>query len=253
MTAHLAADATGPGPVGHGFDAASVAADRSYYTFAIAPGVTGIALDSTNRAGFVHGSLGTAQLRWLDTTLKAGTSAYYDEAGNKVTHPADDTYFVLFSHHTSRTMDNSLRTEVRHLGPEIVALVQRYPTVLAWVNGHTHSNGITAHPGPVPRAASGRSTLPPTSNFHKRRGSSRSATTGMARSRCSPRSSSPRRRTRRRTPMKARPRSARCTASSRSTFRTTRRITGVRRAIRTPSFCSRTPSPERTGSSPNGP
>ncbi len=154
MAAHLTEEATGPGPVGHGFDAASVATGRSYYSFQIAPGVTGIALDSTNRAGFVRGSLGTAQLRWLDETLKAGTSNYFDAAGNAVKHIVNDTYYVLFSHHTTRTMDNSqpdpaVPHELRHLGPEIIQLVQRYPTVLAWVNGHTHSNAITPHPGPT--------------------------------------------------------------------------------------------------------
>jgi metallophosphoesterase (TIGR03767 family) len=155
MAAHLAEDAVGPGPIGHGFDAASVAAGTAYYSFQIAPGVVGIALDSTNRAGFVRGSLGTAQLRWLDATLKAGTSNYFDDAGNAVKHIVDDTYFVLFSHHTTGTMDNAqpdpaAPQEARHLGPEIVQLVQRYPTVLAWVNGHTHSNAITPHPGPNP-------------------------------------------------------------------------------------------------------
>ena len=155
MTAHLAPDAVGSGPVGHGFTAAAAEANVSYYSFAIAPGVTGIALDSTNRAGFVRGSIGTEQLRWLDATLKAGTSTYFDAAGNRVTHPVNDTYFVLFSHHTTNTMDNRVPDpgkplEIRHLGPEIVELAQRYPTVLAWVNGHTHSNAITAHPGPTP-------------------------------------------------------------------------------------------------------
>jgi metallophosphoesterase (TIGR03767 family) len=155
MAAHLAEDAEGAGPIGHGFDAASASAGKAYYSFQIAPGVTGIALDSTNRAGFVRGSIGTAQLRWLDATLKAGTSNYFDAAGNAVRHIVNDTYFVLFSHHTTRTMNNAepdpaVPHERRHLGPEIVELVQRYPTVLAWVNGHTHSNAITPHPGPRP-------------------------------------------------------------------------------------------------------
>jgi metallophosphoesterase (TIGR03767 family) len=155
MAAHLVESAVGPGPIGHGFDAASAASGKAYYSFQIAPGVTGIALDSTNRAGFVRGSIGTAQLRWLDATLKAGTSNYFDAAGNAVKHIVNDTYFVLFSHHTTRTMDNrepdpALPLEVRHLGPEIVELVQRYPTVLAWVNGHTHSNAITPHPSSTP-------------------------------------------------------------------------------------------------------
>jgi metallophosphoesterase (TIGR03767 family) len=66
-----------------------------------------------------------------------------------------DELFVVFSHHTSGSMDNSTPdpdnpSEARHLGPEVIALLQRYPAVLAWVNGHTHSNSITPRPGPTP-------------------------------------------------------------------------------------------------------
>lgn len=150
--AHLDRTATGPGPVGHGFTDDAASTGDAFYTFAIAPGVVGVALDSTNQAGFTHGSLGSKQFDWLDDVLKAGSSRYFDAAGSETRHSAVDTYFVLFSHHTTRTMDNGLPDprrplEVRHLGPEVVALVQRYPNVLAWVNGHTHSNAITAHHG----------------------------------------------------------------------------------------------------------
>jgi metallophosphoesterase (TIGR03767 family) len=155
MNAHLATDQVGPGPVGHGFEAAAAFAGRAYYSFPISPGVTGIALDSTNRAGFTHGSLGTAQLRWLEATLTAGSGRYFDGTGHRVTHRVDDEYFVLFSHHTTGTMDNPLPDpavplEKRHLGPEVVELVHRFPNVLAWVNGHTHSNSINPRPGATP-------------------------------------------------------------------------------------------------------
>jgi metallophosphoesterase (TIGR03767 family) len=150
--AHLDATATGPGPHGHGFTEDAASTGDAFYTFAIAPGVVGVALDSTNQAGFTHGSLGSNQLDWLDSVLKAGSSRYFDAAGDEVRHSSVDSYFVLFSHHTTRTMDNELADprrplETRHLGPEVVALVQRYPNVLAWVNGHTHSNAITGHHG----------------------------------------------------------------------------------------------------------
>ncbi|MCW1250248.1 hypothetical protein ODZ83_08675 [Acaricomes phytoseiuli] len=56
----------GAGPVGHGFTEEAIAAGRGYYTFPTFPTaatgtaarVTGIALDSTNRAGYTAGSLG---------------------------------------------------------------------------------------------------------------------------------------------------------------------------------------------------
>ncbi len=65
---------------------------------------------------------------------------------------------VLFSHHTSTTMGNLLLDprhffELRHDGNALVALLQRYPNVLAWVNGHTHRNQITAHGHAVPERA----------------------------------------------------------------------------------------------------
>jgi metallophosphoesterase (TIGR03767 family) len=152
IAAHLEPSATGPGPVGHGFTSESAATGKAYYSFPISPGVTGIALDSTNRAGFTHGSLGDEQFRWLEATLRAGNSRYFDRAGSRVAQAVDDSYFVLFSHHTTGSMDNPLPdprlpSEARHLGPEVVDLVHRYPNVLAWVNGHTHSNSITAHAG----------------------------------------------------------------------------------------------------------
>ena len=152
--AHLDPVATGPGPRGHGFTDDAAATGDAYYTFEIAPGVTGVALDSTNQAGFTHGSLGSGQLEWLEAVLRSGSSRYFDADGSTVRQQADDRYFVLFSHHTTRTMDNGLPDprhplETRHLGPEVVALAERYPNVLAWVNGHTHSNSITAHHGPT--------------------------------------------------------------------------------------------------------
>lgn len=147
MAAHLSAAVTGPGPVGHGFTSESVSTGRGYYTFRIAPGVTGIALDSTNRAGYTGGSLDDTQYRWLEKTLRGGSSRYYDGLGRVVKQRATDELFVLFSHHTSGTMNNLLldpgNPVLRHAGWDVVGLLQRFPNVLAWVNGHTHTNAIT--------------------------------------------------------------------------------------------------------------
>ncbi|WP_241248984.1 TIGR03767 family metallophosphoesterase [Rhodococcus sp. X156] len=156
IRAHLdPANAGRHGPVGHGFTPGSDVSGIAYYTFEIAPGVVGITMDSTNRIGFTEGSLGEAQLRWIERTLVAGSSRYFDAAGNETRHSVSDTYFVLFSHHTSTTMNNLLPDpenllEARHSGAELVALLQRFPNVLAWVNGHSHQNLITARRGPDP-------------------------------------------------------------------------------------------------------
>lgn len=155
IAAHLDPANTGPGPVGHGFAPDADETGIGYYTFEISPGVIGISMDSTNRAGFVDGSLGEAQFKWIEQTLLAGSSKYYDTNGALVTQSRTDTYFVLFSHHTSTTMANTLPDPERPLEPRIkgaqlVDLLHRFPNVLAWVNGHTHENRITPQVGRTP-------------------------------------------------------------------------------------------------------
>ncbi|MDV7245479.1 MULTISPECIES: TIGR03767 family metallophosphoesterase [Rhodococcus] len=155
IAAHLDPANTGPGPVGHGFAPDAGDTGIGYYAFDIAPGVVGISMDSTNHAGFVDGSLGAAQFRWIEDTLLAGSSVYYDSAGALVSQSRSDTWFVLFSHHTSTTMDNLVPdpanpTEPRIPAAQLVSLLHRFPNVLAWVNGHTHENRITPWAGPTP-------------------------------------------------------------------------------------------------------
>ncbi|NHN55227.1 TIGR03767 family metallophosphoesterase [Calidifontibacter sp. DB0510] len=150
VQAHFRSGATGPGPVGHGFTQQNLADDTGYYAFSIAPGVTGIAMDSTNRAGFTEGSIGDAQWRWIQRRLAQGSSLYYDASGAAVRTSATDELFVLFSHHTSGSMNNllldpALPLDTRHSGSELVTMLQRFPNVVAWVNGHTHRNQITPH------------------------------------------------------------------------------------------------------------
>jgi metallophosphoesterase (TIGR03767 family) len=156
--AHLDPAYTGPGPIGHGFTPSAVSSGKLYYTFPVAPGVLGVSLDTTNRAGWADGSLGTAQLRWLESVLQANSTHWYDTDGAVVRRGSTDRLVVLFSHHTSTTMDNLLPDpyhlfEARHSGTELVALLQRYPNVVAWVNGHTHANRITPHGHAVPERA----------------------------------------------------------------------------------------------------
>ena len=148
--AHLDPAYTGAGPVGHGFTSSAASSGHLYYTFPVAPGVLGISLDTTNRAGFADGSMGTAQLNWLESALKSNSGHWYDTDGNVVRGGSSDQLIVIFSHHTSTTMGNLLPDpynllEGRHDGTELVTLLQRYPNVVAWVNGHTHANQITPH------------------------------------------------------------------------------------------------------------
>lgn len=134
VRAHLDPAYRGLGPVGHGYSTANLDAGTQYYSFRIAEDVIGISLDTTDAGGHYEGSVGTAQMKWLDKTLK----------DNK------DSYAVVFSHHTSKSMDNTRPDparpgERRHTGAEVVALLGRHRGVLAWVNGHIHRNEITPH------------------------------------------------------------------------------------------------------------
>ncbi|MFD7402489.1 TIGR03767 family metallophosphoesterase [Streptomyces sp. NPDC059866] len=136
VKAHLDPAYTGPGPVGHGYSTANVEAGTQYYSFRIADDVIGISLDTTDPGGHYEGSIGSAQLRWLDRTLRENR----------------DSYAIVFSHHTSKTMDNprpdpARPNERRHNGDDVLAVLGRHRTVLAWVNGHIHRNDITPHTG----------------------------------------------------------------------------------------------------------
>ncbi|WP_193106330.1 TIGR03767 family metallophosphoesterase [Brachybacterium sp. FME24] len=153
IRAHLA-QTPRAGSAGHGFTEDNVDKGTGYYTFEIAPGVVGVALDSTNRAGFTEGSLGHAQYRWLEHQLEKGSSRRYDGLGRLQTSLVEDTYFIIFSHHTPETMNNLLlepgNGELRHAGWDVANLLGRFPNVLAWVNGHTHTNQVEVHQHRIP-------------------------------------------------------------------------------------------------------
>ncbi|WP_440582097.1 TIGR03767 family metallophosphoesterase, partial [Streptomyces flavofungini] len=139
LRAHLDPAHAGAGPAGHGYTEENLSSGTQYYSFRVSDDVLGISLDSTDPAGHYEGSLGTGQMSWLERELAANER----RAGGP-------SYVVVFSHHTSRTMRN-LRAdparpgEGRHGGEEIVELLGRHRSVLAWVNGHSHKNAITPH------------------------------------------------------------------------------------------------------------
>ncbi|WP_116045428.1 TIGR03767 family metallophosphoesterase [Amycolatopsis palatopharyngis] len=155
VQAHLDPANAGPGPNGHGFTEANADGREVYYTFQIAPGITGISLDTTTLAGFADGSIGLAQYLWVERTLRRASSTYYNFWGRKVTQNVSDELFVLFSHHTSDTMGNVLPDSRSPLDPRLngdtfAGMLNRFPNVLAWVNGHTHLNRVVAHQGNTP-------------------------------------------------------------------------------------------------------
>ncbi|MFJ6082687.1 TIGR03767 family metallophosphoesterase [Streptomyces sp. NPDC092369] len=142
LKAHLDPAHRGVGPVGHGYSSANLAAGTQYYTFRIADDVVGISLDTTDPGGHYEGSIGSAQLKWLDRQLR----------------DYKDSYVIVFSHHTSHSMTNTSHadparpSERRHNGQEVIALLGSHRNVLAWVNGHIHRNEITPHSAPDGRS-----------------------------------------------------------------------------------------------------
>jgi metallophosphoesterase (TIGR03767 family) len=141
VKAHLDPAYAGMGPVGHGYSTANLEAGTQYYSFRIADDVIGISLDTTDPGGHYAGSIGAGQLRWLERTLRQN----------------EDSHAVVFSHHTSKTMNNTRPdparpNERRYGGADVLAVLGRHRNVLAWINGHIHRNAITPHPGPGGRS-----------------------------------------------------------------------------------------------------
>ncbi|MGO3327355.1 TIGR03767 family metallophosphoesterase [Gordonia sp. (in: high G+C Gram-positive bacteria)] len=133
---HFDPSITGAGPVGHGF------ADPdgpSWYRFQIAPGVLGIAMNTTNSLGIADGSISQKQLDWISKQIRAHA----------------DHLVIVFSHHTSTTMTARLPNpetpgQAQFDGKHLVERLKAHPNVIAWVNGHTHNNAVTPHRGSTP-------------------------------------------------------------------------------------------------------
>jgi metallophosphoesterase (TIGR03767 family) len=140
-----------PGPVGHGFAQGNLDDDTGYYTFE--HGVLSfIVLDTVNSAGFAAGSLDKVQFTWLGRRLVRRSSRYYDADGNLVESEAADRLIVIVSHHPLDRLNNPLADssgEQRVLGPELEALLHRFPNVIAHVTGHSQANRITPRPDPL--------------------------------------------------------------------------------------------------------
>lgn len=136
IRAHLESQA-GPGPVGHGYAEDMIESRRLYYTFPVGDDVLGISLDTVNHGGYADGSLGEAQLAWLEQQLTG----------------APDQLVVLFSHHNLYTLENPFPDPFDPADPRrgfaaLRALLARFPNVIAWVNGHSHVNRVTPVPDP---------------------------------------------------------------------------------------------------------
>ncbi len=144
------------GPDGHGFSQENLENDTASYRFEPAPGIVGLMLDSTNPNGGPDGSLDPEQVAWLEEQLIGAHGRYFDPSGRRLETRHEDRLVVLFSHHNSRTFDNLTpppgeTTSARMGAAAFERMLQRFPNVILWVNGHTHTNRVWAHPDPTGR------------------------------------------------------------------------------------------------------
>lgn len=120
-------------PLGHGYTHANRASETAYYSFDRGR-FRFVVMDTVNPNGYADGSLDEAQFAWLQRVV--------DRAAHRAV--------VIFSHHTSATMNNPLvgtggSGERRVLGGDVTAYLLSRRRVIAWVNGHTHRNEILPH------------------------------------------------------------------------------------------------------------
>jgi metallophosphoesterase (TIGR03767 family) len=137
----------GSRPFGHGFSEQNRLDGTAYYVHDLQAARL-IALDTNCIAGGAAGSVDRDQARWLEARLAEVHSAYRGPDGRDVRTGNDDRLVILFSHHGADTLTN---TRCDPAGPaggallgsaELLGLLHRFPNVVLWLNGHTHTNAI---------------------------------------------------------------------------------------------------------------
>ena len=137
-------------PDGHGFTERNRLDGTAYYVHDL-PGVRLIALDTTCLAGAAEGALDRQQAVWLEERLAEVHSEFRTAGGGVVHTGAEDRLVVLFSHHGLDTLTNLRRlpgSDEALGGEDLLQVLHRYPNVVLWLNGHTHTNGVRPRPDP---------------------------------------------------------------------------------------------------------
>ena len=135
MQAHLDSPAL-PGPVGHGFTPAHVESGQTWWSADVGPFVRLLGLDTCNSVIGADGAVPEEQFEWLKAELTRAA--------------VDRKLAIVLSHHNSFSLQNPAMAPGREsqrlvFGDEFVAKLLEFPHLIAWVNGHSHINGITAH------------------------------------------------------------------------------------------------------------
>ncbi len=140
-------------PVGHGFSQANVANNFACYSFEPKADIplTVIVIDDTQREddvdhpltptsspGYGHGSLDKARLDWLVGELDRGQ--------------AEGKLMIIAAHVpigvAPLTSPVGWYAAAAISEPELIAKLQTYPNLIAWIAGHRHCNAITAFASP---------------------------------------------------------------------------------------------------------
>ncbi len=139
MQQHLDSPAT-PGPVGHGFTQENIDKNLTYWQTDVGPALRVFGLDTCNLVVGADGAVPQSQFDWLEAGLKQAVT--------------DNKLAIILSHHNSLTLENSAQNifypgEKLIHAEEFLAMLLKYPNMVAWLNGHTHINTIQAHPRPA--------------------------------------------------------------------------------------------------------
>lgn len=135
MQAHLDSPAV-PGPVGHGFTQANIDAGTTWWTADLTANFRVFGLDTCNQVSGPDGAVPQDQFNWLKSGLETAL------AQNKLA--------IVVSHHNSSTLENEAVPvtggQALIHADEFITMLSSFPNMVAWLNGHTHINTITAHP-----------------------------------------------------------------------------------------------------------
>jgi metallophosphoesterase (TIGR03767 family) len=137
----------GARPLGHGFTEQNRLDGTAYYVHDT-PAARFIALDTNCATGGAAGAIDQEQARWLEARLAEAHAAYRGPDGREIRTGHDDRLIVLFSHHGIDTIIGAGRTAARADGgpllgaDELLAQLHRFPNLVLWLNGHTHTNAI---------------------------------------------------------------------------------------------------------------